>query len=91
MLRKVLSAITVACLLSVLAVQVYSGPKTLTIGQAPAAAGSGLEGGIPIEFGDLFAVDAGFLFFVDGDGTIRRVGLDVAGILQGPVITIPRK
>ncbi len=91
MLRKVLVVVTVACFLSVLAVHVYSGPKTLTVGQAPAAAGSGLEGGIPIEFGDLIAVDAGFLFFVDGDGTIRRVGLDVAGTLQGPVVTIQRR
>ncbi|MBI4872970.1 MAG: hypothetical protein HY814_15560 [Candidatus Riflebacteria bacterium] len=83
--------VAVACtLLGLWSAHVYSGPKTLVVGQGQPAQPN-LDGGIPAEFGDLVAVDAGFLFFLDGDGTLRRVGLDARGTLVGPVVSIPRK
>lgn len=89
MTRRTLGSGVAVALALVLALQLYSAPKTIQVGQ-PATPAPGFEGGIPAEYGDLVAVDGGYLFFVDGDGTIRRVGLTQDGSVIGPVIVVPR-
>jgi hypothetical protein len=83
--------IALVCLLTGFTLRGYSGPKTISINDSANPQEAPLAGGIPADYGDLISVDNGFLYFVDGDGTIRRVAINAQGTLEGAVVTIPRK
>ncbi|MBI2943766.1 MAG: hypothetical protein HYY25_06160 [Candidatus Wallbacteria bacterium] len=91
-MNRRLSALALgAGLAASLAFHAYSGPKTLNVGGAGPLAAPSYESGIPADYGDLLTVDAGYLYFVDGEGTIRRLGLTADGVVQGPLVTVHRR
>ncbi|MBI3894115.1 MAG: hypothetical protein HY303_21560 [Candidatus Wallbacteria bacterium] len=89
--RRLSAVLLGAGLAASLAFHAYSGPKTINVGEKGLPTAPNFEGGIPAEYGDLITVDAGYLYFVDGEGTIRRLGLTADGVVQGPLIAIKRK
>ncbi len=89
--RHTLVDILGIALFAILAMAVYSGPKTIDVGNLKAGGvASKVTSGVPDAFGDLLTVDGGYLYFVDGQGTIRRVSLDQNGDVQVPVLLVPR-